>query len=259
MVSFLITAKDKDKRIAYARDFCTKQQIDKFDITLIEKDTSAKTSTQSIGIEEVKNMQKKIFFKPIKSETKAVIIEDAQLLTTEAQNALLKVLEEPPAHTIIILGSDSKEVLLPTILSRCQLIALEEERPKLTEKARGDFAEFIERLPAMPIGDKLKKAELLAKDKDKAMIWVEKILIVLRDQTLNTVILVNEVHPESVNNLNQTDSGQARLAEAQAKRARMTNYVTMLQSFQKLHTTLKTTNSNPRFAIENTLLKLQTN
>ncbi len=245
MVSFLIIAKDKDKRITYARDFCTEQKIDKFDITLIEKDTSGKTSTQSIGIEEVKNMQKKIFFKPIKSESKAVIIEDAQLLTPEAQNALLKVLEEPPPNTIIILGSETKEALLPTILSRCQLIPLEEERPKLTEKARADFVEFIERLPTMPIGDKLKKAELLAKDKDKAMIWVEKILLVLRDQTLQSVTLREVEGSQS----NQTDSGQAR----------MTKYIFMLQAFQKLHTTLKTTNTNPRFAIENTLLQLQTN
>ncbi len=241
MVSFLITAKDKDKRIAYARDFCTKQKIDKFDITLIEKDTSGKTSTQSIGIEEVKQMQKKIFFKPIKSETKAVIIEDAQLLTPEAQNALLKVLEEPPAHTIIILGSETKEALLPTILSRCQLIALEEERPKLTEKARADFGEFIERLPTMPIGDKLKKAELLAKDKDKAMLWVEKVLLVLRDETLNKYLPSPSRGEGQGEGENNRDTNQSIL---------------MLQSFQKLHTTLKTTNTNPRFAIENTLLTL---
>lgn len=134
MVSFIVISKDKEKRVSYAQDLCAKQAIDRFDITLIEKDQSEKAPKQSIGIEEVKQMQKKIFFKPIKSSTKAVIIEDAHLLTPEAQNALLKVLEEPPANTVIILGADSKEALLPTIRSRCQLIELEEALPKLTEK-----------------------------------------------------------------------------------------------------------------------------
>lgn len=229
MVSFLITSKDKEKRIAYTQDFCARQNIDKFDITLIEKDTSAKT-TQSIGIDEVKQMQKKIFFKPIKSEQKAVIIEDAHLLTHEAQNALLKVLEEPPTNTILILASNTKEALLPTILSRCQVIELEQTQPKLTEKAKQDLVEFIENLSTMSVGDKLKKAELLAKDKDKALVWVEKMLLVLRELTINTVIL------------------------SEAEGSQTTKHINLLRSLQKLHTTLKTTNINPRFAIEDTLL-----
>jgi DNA polymerase III delta prime subunit len=230
MVSFLITSKDKDKRIAYAQELCSKQLIDKFDITLIEKDQSEKTTKQSIGIEEVKNMQKKISFKPIKSPSKAVIIEDAHLLTPEAQNALLKVLEEPPANTILILGSDSKEALLPTILSRCQIIELETDQPKLTEKAKQDLQAFIDQLLTMPMGERLKKAEALAKDKDKALIWIEKLILVLREETLNQ--------------------------NTEGKTYTLTELITMLQSFQKLHTTLKTTNVNPRFAIETTLLSL---
>lgn len=239
MVSFLLTTKDKDKRVAYAKDFCTKQSIDKFDITLIEKDT-AKDAKQSIGIEEVKNMQRKISLKPIKSPTKAVIIEDAQLLTTEAQNALLKVLEEPPENTLLILGSDTKEALLPTILSRCQVIELGEDQRKITEKDKTSITEFIEALPVMPIGDRLKKAEALAKDKDKALVWLEKAIIIVRE---TIVTLVREAHPES---LKADDSGQVR----------MTRCIIILQSFQKLHTTLTTTNVNPRFAIEHTLLQL---
>lgn len=232
MTSFLIAAKDKAKRILYANEFCTQQSIHKFDITLIEKDTSAKTTTQSIGIEEVKNMQKKIFLKPIKSPTKAVVIEDAHLLTTEAQNALLKVLEEPPANTIIILGTDTKEALLPTILSRCKIIELEGEAIKLTEKAKQDLTEFIEQLPYMQVGDRLKKAELLAKDKDKALVWLEKLIFVLREYTLASVVL---------------DDNEA---------TNTSQHIFMLKSFQKLHTALKTTNVNPRFAIEDTLLQM---
>ncbi|HET8671851.1 MAG TPA: hypothetical protein VFM05_14895, partial [Candidatus Saccharimonadales bacterium] len=55
---------------------------------------------------------------------RAVIIEHAELLTVEAQNAFLKLLEEPPADTILALTADNPQALLPTILSRVQLLAV---------------------------------------------------------------------------------------------------------------------------------------
>ncbi|SRR6266568_991730 len=252
MVSFIIVAKEKKKREEYAKAFAKKQNIDPFDITLIEKDLTSKPTTQSIGIEVVKQIQKKVFFKPIRSKSKLITIEDAQLLTPEAQNALLKVLEEPPAHTLIFLGTDSKEALLPTIISRCQIIELEEERKRLSEKTIEELNNFIETLPELSIGEKLKQAEQLAKDKDKAIKWIENLILVLRENMLENVILVNEAHPGS-------DSGPASPASTRGERAGMTerDYFNIIKSFQSLHTLLKTTNVNPRFAIEHTLLSLQ--
>ncbi len=244
MTSFIIVAKDKDKRLAYARDYCTKLSIDPFDITLIERDIETK-GAHSIGIEDVKNMQKKIFLKPFKSKTKAIVIEESHLLTNEAQNALLKVLEEPPMHTILLLTADTKEAFLPTIISRCKVIELEEEKVAISEKELAEYRDFINNLPKLSIGERLKKAETLAKDKEKGVEWISKLILVARENALNNVILGRSetTTPESHNG---TDSGRASLA-------RMTKY---LRAFQSLHTTLKTTNVNPRFAIENTLLSL---
>lgn len=240
MVSFVVVSTDRKKREAYGQTFAKEHAISPFDITILERDTSDKKVTQSIGIEDVKQMQKKLFLKPIKSKTKAVIIEEAHLLTPEAQNALLKVLEEPPANTIILLNVNSKEALLPTILSRCQIIELETEPLKLKEKDLTELQNFLEDLPNLTVGAKLKQAEKLGKDKDKALAWIEKLILVAREQTISVILGRSETRPpESV----QTDSGQAR----------MTTY---LRSFQKLHTTLKTTNVNPRFAIEHTLLNI---
>jgi DNA polymerase III delta prime subunit len=227
MTSFIIVSKDKKARIAYAKDFCAQEKIAQVDITIIEKDTTAKQTTNSIGIEEVKNMQKKIFLKPIKSLKKAVIVEDAHLLTPEAQNALLKMLEEPPAHTLIMLGTESIDALLPTILSRCQIKRLAAENIAITEEAQEELESFITVLSQLSIGDRLKKAETLAKDKDEALLWIENVIIVLRKQLLDQ------------------ESQDNRDAEKTIK---------TLRAFQKLHTILKTTNVNPRFAIEVTLL-----
>ena len=73
---------------------------------------------QSISISQVRDLKAHIFEKPLKSKYKFVIIENAQKLTIEAQNALLKILEEPPNCAIIVMESESKQDLLPTILSR---------------------------------------------------------------------------------------------------------------------------------------------
>jgi len=222
MTSFIVVAKDKNKREEYLQEFYKKYEIDVFDVTIISHENSVKQNAQSIGIEDVKNMQKKIFLKPIKSKNKAVVLQDAQLLTTEAQNSLLKILEEPPDHTMIILLTDSKEALLPTIISRCKVIELQTESLKLSEKEKEELENFLENLPKWGTGECLKKAEVLSKDKQQAIEWIEKFILFLREKILD----------ESYEN---TET---------------------LRKFQSLHTLLKTTNVNTRFAIETTLLQL---
>ena len=61
--------------------------------------------------------------KPYKYKYKIFIVENADNMTVQAQNALLKTIEEPPAYGIIILISTNYEQFLPTIISRCSLIA----------------------------------------------------------------------------------------------------------------------------------------
>jgi DNA polymerase-3 subunit delta' len=80
----------------------------------------------SISIESIRELQKFLQLKTIGSQPirRTIIIEHAQALTTEAQNAYLKLLEEPPADTLMILTVSSPRALLPTILSRLQTITV---------------------------------------------------------------------------------------------------------------------------------------
>jgi len=94
MQSILLIAKNNKNSLEYAISISKKNKIDQIDITV-------ENFEKIIGIEDVRNIQKKLFLKPIKSEVKSVIIDAFLGLTVEAQNALLKVLEEPPANTII--------------------------------------------------------------------------------------------------------------------------------------------------------------
>ena len=75
-----------------------------------------------IKIEQVRDIQKKIIFKPMEGRKKVVIIDQAEKLNLHAANCLLKTLEEPPDDTVLILVASTAIPLLPTILSRCQSI-----------------------------------------------------------------------------------------------------------------------------------------
>ena len=75
----------------------------------------------SIKIAQIRKLQSDILVKPYKSY-KIYVIDEAQKMTVEAQNALLKTLEEPPKYAIIILITNNKESLLDTINSRCEII-----------------------------------------------------------------------------------------------------------------------------------------
>ena len=75
----------------------------------------------SIKIAQIRELQSDIIIKP-HSNYKIYVINKAQKMTVESQNALLKTLEEPPEYAIIILITNNKESLLPTIKSRCEII-----------------------------------------------------------------------------------------------------------------------------------------
>lgn len=72
----------------------------------------------SFGVEEVRDMISKMYIKPFLGNRKIFIFDDASALTPAAQNALLKVIEEPPAYGVLILCARKEEDLLQTVLSR---------------------------------------------------------------------------------------------------------------------------------------------
>lgn len=79
----------------------------------------------SISIESVRSMQSGLRLRLPKNMRRVIVIIDAHTMTPEAQNALLKTLEEPPEQTFILLTTDKAEALLPTIRSRLQTIPIQ--------------------------------------------------------------------------------------------------------------------------------------
>lgn len=129
----------------------------------------------SIKINQIRNMQKGILEKPIISSKKVYIINNAETMTKEAQNSLLKTLEEPQEYVVIILIVSDENSMLPTIKSRCTKIFFEkisDENLKTYIKEKiGDvhFEESMIKLSEGSIGKCIeisKKQEILKKIED---------------------------------------------------------------------------------------------
>ena len=125
-----------------------------------------------LKIESVRQLQKEINLRAYEGRFKVFIIDNAHTLTPEAANCLLKVLEEPPRFSLIILISDKSNLLFKTVLSRCKIVkfqAANREELNLTlSKDYGldkSFAHFLSYFSEGRLGEalRLKDSEILNK------------------------------------------------------------------------------------------------
>src|SRR5499425_2280431 len=86
------------------------------------------------GVEQVRELRETVKYAPASSQFKIYIIDEVHMLSTAAFNALLKTLEEPPAHVKFMFATTDPEKVLPTILSRCQRFDLRRIPVALIEK-----------------------------------------------------------------------------------------------------------------------------
>lgn len=134
-------------------------------LDLIEVDAASNR-----GIDDIRNLREKIKLSPAKCQYKVYIIDEVHMLTTEAFNALLKTLEEPPAHAIFILCTTRPEKLPDTIISRCTRFNFH----------KGKLSEVVGSLKKIVKGEKLKIEDgvlkAIAKSADGSFRDAQKIL-----------------------------------------------------------------------------------
>lgn len=114
----------------------------------------------NIKIEQIKNLQKKLLYTPFNKTHQFGIVKDAQLMTPEAQNALLKTLEECPEKTVLILTVNSETAVLQTILSRCTRIYPNETTEQKEKTKNSDIKTFL----AKPIYEQINEIESITKE-----------------------------------------------------------------------------------------------
>ncbi len=109
------------------------------------------------GIDEVRDLREKIKLAPARLHYKVYIIDEVHMLTTEAFNALLKTLEEPPSHAVFILATTEPQKLPATILSRCMRLdfrkaSSEEMKRSLARVIKGENLSLSDELLDLVIG-----------------------------------------------------------------------------------------------------------
>lgn len=110
------------------------------DFHLLDQFSQESPASEALKIEAVRQLQRDIYLKPYEARKKVFLIDNAHNLTAEAANALLKVLEEPPRESLIILITAYPNRVFKTILSRCRTIKFScLARSKLEELLRKEF------------------------------------------------------------------------------------------------------------------------
>jgi len=125
------------------------------DVKLLKRQNGKAT----VGVEEVRIFRDDMFLSPTEADCKVYIVEDADSLTAQSQNALLKVLEEPPSNMYLILLTTSVDKILSTIKSRTQYIAMQIHSPS-------DILTYLKSSADIPFGlgeDKYQSAARLSR------------------------------------------------------------------------------------------------
>jgi DNA polymerase-3 subunit gamma/tau len=107
-----------------------------FAFNIFELDAASNNS-----VDDIRNLIDQVRFAPQTGKYKVYIIDEVHMLSTQAFNAFLKTLEEPPAHAIFILATTEKHKIIPTILSRCQIYDFKRIRISDIQKHLAHIAE----------------------------------------------------------------------------------------------------------------------
>lgn len=228
MISTIIARGTDEERKEKALFICKEQQIDIYDQQIFSPPTSDEkgSAEEKFGIALIRKIKQHAILKPVYSKWSAIVILEAHLLTLPAQQALLKLLEEPPEQTIIILTADREESFLPTICSRCKIVHLESSLKKPLQQ--DEIINKIILQQDISLGERLSFAETISKDHPE--LWIKEFIIAAREHMLKAI--------------NSDDLDLLR---------RMPKSLTSAQEAERL---LSTTNANQRLVIEQLLLSI---
>ena len=145
-------------------------------------------SASKLSGKRVREVREDVFILPNEASYKAYLLLNAQSMSPQAQNALLKVLEEPPAYAVFLLACDSKTKMLPTILSRVTTFTLDSPAQELTaaagkkEQKANDLSDQMARAVAaaaeFPL---LSLTGKLEKDKELTALCLARMMLIFRE------------------------------------------------------------------------------
>ncbi|EKD96471.1 MAG: hypothetical protein ACD_24C00032G0002 [uncultured bacterium] len=175
--SIIVFGSDQNYREKIGFEISEKLGVSKSENNPDIKIVKTEDDKKSIGIDEIREVIKFLSNKPFSHKCKVVVITEAHYMTREAQNALLKILEEPPIYATLILLAKTEESVLPTILSRCRKISLKREMKIGLVGETPNIPSFLDLLN-QSTGERLEWASETAKmDKKEIIDYLEKLII----------------------------------------------------------------------------------
>ena len=160
----------------------------------------------AIKINQVRELKKTLAFPPFEAKIRVALLCDIHTMRREAANSLLKTLEEPPSQTMLILTADEAGGILPTILSRCQIVPFfplpQAEVAKILAQEAGIEPESAATLAAMAEGSLGRARLILAKD-----------LLGLRREIVDQLLHLEPNTPATIQSLGDLAESAAKLKE----------------------------------------------
>jgi len=173
MMSLLIVGGSADERVERVKEIIAKKVVDIVDVfNLIPEKT--------IGIDQIRDFRKWLNITPFKSKIKIGVINKADALTYEAASALLKILEEPPKSSLIILEAENIDSLLPTVISRCKILEFKIKKKKRKYKENILFNDLVI-LMFGDAGEKFTLAQKVSQDKENIKSWIYELGFLIRE------------------------------------------------------------------------------
>lgn len=244
------------KEINSEVDFCDRQAL--LDLVLVEPETVEKkdvVKVRDIPIEAVRDAQQKLSLFPYRGKYKVLIVKDAHRMSNSAQNALLKLLEEPNRTAILILVTSEPDKILPTVQSRCEKLNFslvsETELTKAFEKENNFVFDVVPLAMGRPA-----IANLILKNPEEleARRNSRQQLNSLRAGSLNEKMLLAEEFSKDVrktlDSLNVWIWSLRNEALANSDEEKRSEIFQTIEKMQKSMTLLKSTNANARLLLE---------
>lgn len=137
---------------------------------------------ESLKISQVRDIKHFLTRKPYQADTMLVFIPEAHRLTIPAQNALLKTLEEPPDHAVLLLTTAYEDRLLPTIISRCIMHYAKSVGSEAKKNVSTDIAALARNLQTATVGERMALSQEFAFPKAKALSCCKSIINYYREE-----------------------------------------------------------------------------
>jgi len=191
--AYLFVGQDSARKKEFSEDVCEMLTGKRFennpDIKLIGPDKDK----NKIYIENIRDLKSFMALKPHSSEYKIAVVDDADTMTIEAANAMLKILEEPPKNSVLVLISSKPSILPRTVLSRCESVIFPPPAEVQTDEMIGAVAD-LRKVVKQSMAERIKYAKNIYEKENYAELvnlWLRSLRLQLVDKPTVAPVLKN--------------------------------------------------------------------